>query len=72
MSIPVDGNWSDWVTEGCSEPCDGGVNITTRQCNNPTPAGLGNTCLKSDNRTKGLEEITQTLCNLHLCAGGWV
>lgn len=51
-----DGGWS-----ACSVSCGGG----TRNCNNPTPAGGGLECLKSDG-SRGLSDT----CNTQACAAG--
>ena len=55
----VDGGWSDWTTENCSEPCGGGILNATRVCNNPAPSCGGNYCNGTD-----FEELT---CNAEPC-----
>ncbi|XP_057291426.1 hemicentin-1-like isoform X2 [Hydractinia symbiolongicarpus] len=55
---PVDGGFGDWTNYSlCSKTCDGGVQMRTRECNNPTPLAGGKDCvgLRLENRTCGNE-----------------
>ncbi|XP_057313086.1 SCO-spondin-like isoform X2 [Hydractinia symbiolongicarpus] len=70
---PVNGMWGNWTYSSCSKTCGGGVLERTRMCNNPTPAGGGNLCLKTDNQTSAERETQTQACNEDVCPvhGGW-
>uniref|UniRef100_H2ZNU0 Peptidase M12B domain-containing protein n=1 Tax=Ciona savignyi TaxID=51511 RepID=H2ZNU0_CIOSA len=45
---PVNGRWGRWSQFGaCSRSCGGGVQMSSRQCNNPAPQHGGNYCIGS-------------------------
>eukprot|EP00059_Ciona_intestinalis_P001979 XP_002121984.1 A disintegrin and metalloproteinase with thrombospondin motifs 4 [Ciona intestinalis] len=45
---PVDGHWGRWGHFGaCSRSCGGGVQMSSRQCNNPEPRHGGKYCIGS-------------------------
>ncbi|XP_057716921.1 properdin-like isoform X1 [Corythoichthys intestinalis] len=49
---PVDGNWGDWSPPGaCSAQCGEGVQLSTRECNQPAPKYGGRHCVGSNTRT---------------------
>lgn len=46
---PVDGNWGAFTPyTTCSKTCDGGEQVRTRQCNDPSPAYGGKKCSGKD------------------------
>ncbi|KAL0974019.1 hypothetical protein UPYG_G00214320 [Umbra pygmaea] len=46
--IKLDGGWGMWSPFGsCSQSCGGGVQFRTRECDNPSPANGGQTCVGS-------------------------
>ena len=57
----VDGGWSSWVTGPCTKTCDGGTQVLTRRCNNPTPSCGGYNCSGSS--------VDQNVCNVNCCPG---
>ncbi|XP_078343113.1 uncharacterized protein LOC144628876 isoform X2 [Oculina patagonica] len=56
----VHGNWSSWSPwPNCNKPCNGGVKIRKRLCDNPEPAFGGKNCTGPANETEP--------CNLNSC-----
>ncbi|KAL9960831.1 hypothetical protein ACROYT_G034336 [Oculina patagonica] len=56
--VPVHGNWSSWSPwPNCNKPCNGGVKIRKRLCDNPEPAFGGKNCdgPATENETCNLE-----------------
>ncbi|XP_056144219.1 properdin-like [Lampris incognitus] len=54
---PVDGNWSPWgAFSSCSVSCGVGLELSVRQCNNPTPKHGGRPCVG----TGGQKRICKT------------
>ncbi|XP_039254069.2 A disintegrin and metalloproteinase with thrombospondin motifs 4-like [Styela clava] len=46
LRMPKDGNWGQWGTFGsCSRSCGGGVQMSSRECNNPAPENGGKYCI---------------------------
>ncbi|KAL3316372.1 A disintegrin and metalloproteinase with thrombospondin motifs 9, partial [Cichlidogyrus casuarinus] len=70
---PVHGAWSEWTPwSECSRPCDGGIRVSHRECNNPEPAYGGHFCLGYRTRisscnlkgcTRSLPDVRQELCD---------
>ena len=53
----VNGGWGDWGTfSECSRSCGGGVQIATRECDNPVPQHRGRYCTGERKKVK--------ICNL--------
>lgn len=49
----VDGNYTDWGPwSPCSETCENGTQIRSRNCSNPPPAFGGNDCIGPANETR--------------------
>lgn len=49
----VNGEWSEWSEYGeCSVECGGGVQIRTRDCNNPAPENGGLDCVGNSTETQ--------------------
>ncbi|PIK51722.1 putative SCO-spondin-like [Apostichopus japonicus] len=45
-SCPIDGFWSAWTAwSNCSVPCGEGIQVTRRECNDPSPQHGGDSCL---------------------------
>ncbi|XP_070563783.1 A disintegrin and metalloproteinase with thrombospondin motifs 6-like isoform X2 [Ptychodera flava] len=56
----VDGGWGDWSSWGpCSRTCGGGVTISARHCDSPSPQHGGKYCLGERKRYKS--------CNIDDC-----
>ncbi|XP_063908814.1 A disintegrin and metalloproteinase with thrombospondin motifs 12-like isoform X3 [Zophobas morio] len=59
----VNGGWGDWGTfSECSRSCGGGVQIATRECDNPVPQHRGRYCTGERKKVK--------ICNLDPCPTG--
>nr|XP_023648460.1 A disintegrin and metalloproteinase with thrombospondin motifs 15-like isoform X2 [Paramormyrops kingsleyae] len=57
---PVDGKWGKWGVYGvCSRTCGGGVQLASRNCDNPIPANGGKYCQGT--------RVKYQLCNLEPC-----
>lgn len=60
QSEKVDGRWGNWGQFGsCSRTCGGGVQLSKRECNNPTPSHGGKYC-------QGVR-VKYRSCNLNRC-----
>uniref|UniRef100_A0AAQ4PG65 Peptidase M12B domain-containing protein n=1 Tax=Gasterosteus aculeatus aculeatus TaxID=481459 RepID=A0AAQ4PG65_GASAC len=60
VHVKVDGRWGKWGAFGsCSRSCGGGVQLASRQCDNPVPQNGGRYCY-------GLR-IKYCSCNLNTC-----
>lgn len=45
LSMAIDGEWSEWVSDGaCTTTCGPGIQTFARECNNPEPANGGADC----------------------------
>jgi hypothetical protein len=56
----IDGGWSEWKKASkCNRNCGGGIEIFTRECNNPIPQKKGKYCVGDD--------IEYRTCNVHSC-----
>ena len=45
LELPVNGNWGEWDPWSvCDQTCGPGLQLRTRQCNNPAPTFDGNFC----------------------------
>ena len=62
---PVNGVWSAWTSwSSCTQTCDVGTRVRTRNCNNPPPANGGLPCQAS-----GVSSVTETSsCTVELCS----
>ncbi|XP_063408513.1 SCO-spondin-like [Mytilus trossulus] len=63
---PVNGVWSDWDAFGtCSVSCGGGIQYSSRHCNNPEPEHGGLDCIGEDSKSQS--------CNMQGCPvdGRW-
>ncbi len=71
--MPVNGGWSDWITNGC-DPVTGKV-VSKRTCTNPAPAGDGLPCVGDDTKTEDCALTTNptsrwyTVGNITVCVG---
>ena len=55
------GNWAEWTEWGvCDMPCNTGLQIRTRECDNPVPEFGGDECMG--------EMREHRECNKHACA----
>ncbi len=52
----------DWSLGTCSRPCGGGVQRSTRDCNNPTPVNGGKYCVG--------KRVRYRSCNIQECPPG--
>ncbi|XP_045034331.1 A disintegrin and metalloproteinase with thrombospondin motifs 9 isoform X3 [Daphnia magna] len=62
---PVDGNWGswqEWMMGTCSRTCGGGVQRSTRNCDNPAPSNGGTFCLG--------KRVRYRSCNIQECPTG--
>ncbi|RWS30159.1 disintegrin and metalloproteinase with thrombospondin motifs gon-1-like protein [Leptotrombidium deliense] len=60
---PIDGNWGEWSEWSvCSRTCGGGIQKSTRECNNPKPAHNGRYCIG--------RRVRYSSCNTHECPSG--
>ncbi|XP_076351798.1 A disintegrin and metalloproteinase with thrombospondin motifs 9-like isoform X2 [Tachypleus tridentatus] len=60
---PVDGQWGKWQPFGqCSRECGGGIQSSSRECNNPSPANGGRYCVGKRKRYRS--------CNIQDCPPG--
>ncbi|XP_046444849.1 A disintegrin and metalloproteinase with thrombospondin motifs 9-like isoform X3 [Daphnia pulex] len=62
---PVDGNWGswqEWMMGTCSRTCGGGVQRSTRNCDNPAPSNGGTFCLG--------KRVRYRSCNIQECPAG--
>ena len=51
--VKVNGGWSNWMPyTKCSKSCGSGSQVSTRRCNNPTPAHGGMECSGPAERTR--------------------
>lgn len=58
----VAGGWGEWGPWGdCSRTCGGGVSISERECNNPTPQHKGRYCLGDRKKVKICNTQVKTL-----------
>ncbi|KAJ8669560.1 hypothetical protein QAD02_000819 [Eretmocerus hayati] len=56
----INGGWSDWgPMNKCSRTCGGGVQVSERECNNPTPENGGRYCIG--------ERKKFSICNTNPC-----
>ncbi|XP_061710468.1 uncharacterized protein LOC133520119 [Cydia pomonella] len=71
---PVDGGWSSWAPwSPCRGPCDSmGVQIRTRQCENPPPSNDGTPCIGHDEETASCFLTDCTVDDYRrLASGNW-
>ncbi|XP_047133449.1 coadhesin isoform X2 [Hydra vulgaris] len=63
IKTSVDGGYSEWSPfSSCSKSCDGGIQVRTRTCTNPSPMGNGKDC-------KDLgQSIEERQCNRVSCS----
>ncbi|KAL4226070.1 hypothetical protein ACF0H5_014058 [Mactra antiquata] len=65
-NCPVDGNWgqwSDWSACSCHN-----TRIRHRDCNNPTPVGIGKYCDGNNTNTENCQQSSPQQCPVN---GGW-
>lgn len=61
----INGGWGPWSGySDCSLPCDGGVQHSKRECNNPTPQNGGKYCIGNRKKYRS--------CNTFNCAPGTI
>ena len=58
--------WSEWVADGCTVTCGGGVGKFTRSCTNPRPGTHGTPC---DSSSMGGEKTDAVTCGAGACPG---
>ncbi|VDI58963.1 Hypothetical predicted protein [Mytilus galloprovincialis] len=67
LVVKVNGGWSIWsIWSACTVTCEYGTQRRIRICNNPAPAGGGQSCQGSDTNSQ--------TCNANICPpvnGGW-
>ena len=60
VNMFADGTWGAWASwSACSLTCGGGMQVRTRNCNNPSPYNGGATCEGSQSENQA--------CNSHAC-----
>jgi len=52
LSVPVDGEWSDWRPWICSVKCGSGIDMRTRLCDNPAQTNGGMDCPGPSSETR--------------------
>ncbi|PWA30115.1 hypothetical protein CCH79_00009766 [Gambusia affinis] len=67
-NCPVDGNWGNWFPPAqCSVSCGEGLQLSFRQCDNPSPQYGGKYCEGPSTRTS----VCKSPCPVHGVWSGW-
>ena len=57
FSFQVDGGWDEWSVWGkCSKTCGSGIQLRSRTCSSPAPAGNGKPCVGDASEEKECNE----------------